>query len=126
MEKYILCIKNFKKKQSFAKLRVSAHDLHIETGRYKKPTKTPVNERTCNFCTTNEVEDEFHVILKCSYYENIRMEMLDKLKLFTDIQNIDEKHLFVWLMNYNEGDSTVAKIITDYVKEVFDKRKSLN
>ena len=52
--------------------------------------------------------------------------MLNNLKSFADISNMDEKSLFVWVMNYNEGDSTVAKIVTDYVRKLFDERNSLN
>ena len=126
LENYIISLKIFQKRQIFSKLRVSAHDLHIETGRYKKPKKTPVNQRICTFCDTNEIEDEFHVILKCTRYENFRKDMLNNLKSFADISNMDEKSLFVWVMNYNEGDSTVAKIVTDYVWKLFDERNSLN
>ncbi len=35
---------------SLAKLRSSAHQLRIETGRYTLPTPTPLEERTCMLC----------------------------------------------------------------------------
>ena len=31
----------------FTKLRISSHNLHIETGRHKRPKKTPVENRYC-------------------------------------------------------------------------------
>ena len=99
--------------------------MHIETGRYKKPRKTPVNDRKCNFCQMNEVEDEFHVILKCTSYEKYRADMFNDLKSFANIQDMDENTLFVWLMNYNNGDCTVAKIVADFIMKLFEKRKSL-
>ena len=39
------------------KLRISAHKLNIEVGRYNK---TPRNERFCKKCNTREIEDEMH------------------------------------------------------------------
>ena len=52
--------------------------------------------------------------------------MFEYLKSFANVHDLDEKTLFVWLMNYNNGDTTVAKIVTDYVQKLFDKRKSSN
>ena len=45
-------------RNKLTKLRISAHSLAIETGRYSKP-KIPRNERFCKFCV-NEIEDEIH------------------------------------------------------------------
>ena len=38
-EKYLSWVKDRRKKSSLTKLRISAHKLHIETGRYKKCDK---------------------------------------------------------------------------------------
>ena len=46
------------------RLRISAHSLAIETGRYSKP-KAPLEERVCRFCTNN-VESEKHFMSECS------------------------------------------------------------
>mgnify|MGYP006906297622 CR=1 FL=1 len=45
------------------KLRISAHSLSIETGRYARPT-IPSNERFCKFCTGNT---DTQNILTCMY-----------------------------------------------------------
>ena len=50
------------------RLRISAHSLAIETGRYSKPN-APLEERVCRFCTNN-VENEKHFMLECSRYSN--------------------------------------------------------
>lgn len=60
------------------KIRISAHPLAIETGRYSRP-KIPNNNRTCKFCTKT-VEDEVHFILNCPYYKSLR----EKFKIFND------------------------------------------
>ena len=43
-------------RRNFSKLRISAHNLAIETGRYTKPVQTPIEKRTCFHC--NEIETE--------------------------------------------------------------------
>ena len=55
------------------KLRLSSHNLSIETGRY---CKTPRNERFCSFCQTHEIEDEFHHILICPFLNDIRLKYI--------------------------------------------------
>ena len=51
-------------------MRISAHKLEIERGRYSRPMISR-EERFCKYCT-NEIEDEKHFILKCPLYINIR------------------------------------------------------
>ena len=41
----------------------------IETGRY---VKTDRSERLCTSCNRNEIEDEYHFILICPSYKEIR------------------------------------------------------
>ena len=63
LESYLLSIKCINSRILFTKLRISAHDLLIETGRYTKPKKTPVENRLCRFCKSNNIEDEPHFIV---------------------------------------------------------------
>jgi hypothetical protein len=46
--------------------------LHIESGRYNK---TPREQRLCEYCDTNEIEDEYHLTLSCKYYEQQRNDL---------------------------------------------------
>jgi hypothetical protein len=46
------------KQMKLKKLRLNAHNLAIETGRYCKPT-IPANGRFCKACK-DKVEDELH------------------------------------------------------------------
>ena len=54
------------------KLRISAHSLAIETGRYGT-TKLPVDQIFCKFCPTN-VEDEVHFLFQRPQYNLLRNE----------------------------------------------------
>ena len=64
--------------RQLTKLCLSAHMLHVETGRHTRPI-TSVNDRRCNECATGEMEDEYHVIMKCNKYANKRQELLNSV-----------------------------------------------
>ena len=51
-------------RSAFCKLRISTHTFMIERGRYFSP-KLPVEKRTCKFCYSGFIEDEFHFIMVC-------------------------------------------------------------
>ena len=72
VENYLLFHIPRRLRVALAKFRVGSHDLEIERGRY---AKVPANERFCNLCLTlneNHIEDEYHVLLKCPFYEDFR------------------------------------------------------
>ena len=71
-------------RQSFARLRLSAHRLRIETGRW---TRTPREVRVCQ-CDLHEIQDERHVMFVCPYSAHIRNEY--------GIANSDWEHLFAY------------------------------
>ena len=56
-ENYLSVIGNFEHRRCLTKLRISAHRLHIETGRYHG---IPPHQRLCEQCDSGEVEDEIH------------------------------------------------------------------
>jgi hypothetical protein len=49
-------------------MRISAHNLNIETGRFYNLDR---HERVCSMCNLNVVEDEYHFILQCEKYIDI-------------------------------------------------------
>ena len=51
-----------------SRIRLSSHSLSIETGRYHNSVQT---NRLCPICHT-DIEDEFHFILKCPMYNDLR------------------------------------------------------
>lgn len=64
-------------RSALTRLRVSSHRLRIESGRYGRG-RVERHERTCQFCDTNELEDEYHFVLKCSAYENLRSQYIKR------------------------------------------------
>ena len=53
------------------RIRISAHSLRILTGRYSRQ-RLPRNKRICLCCNTREIECEFHFILICPCYQQLR------------------------------------------------------
>ena len=59
------------------KLRISSHKLRTETGRYDN---IPRDERLCNLCNCNRIEDETHFLLDCPSFSSIRNTFFSKLE----------------------------------------------
>lgn len=68
-EQYLDTISENKYKISLSRFRLSSHNLLIETGRYNG---LPRDERLCNFCNMRKIEDEYHLLLVCPYYMELR------------------------------------------------------
>ena len=58
--------------------------LRIETGRFEK---LRAEDRKCQFCDSNEVDDENHFFMKCHLLAQERQELFSKLEL-QNLQNI--------------------------------------
>ena len=78
LESYLININDYVVRKSLSKLRMSSHSLEIENGRHKNP-KVPVDQRICNKCVLNVIEDEFHFLVICPKYDNIRKILYDKI-----------------------------------------------
>ncbi|XP_078312623.1 uncharacterized protein LOC144619140 [Crassostrea virginica] len=61
-------------KKCITKIRVSSHNLCIESGRHKN---IPRDKRFCKTCTST-IEDEYHFILVCPVYKELRSKFLKK------------------------------------------------
>lgn len=72
-ERYLDVIKEKKYLFALCRLRVSAHSLLIETGRHMN---IPRENRICKNCTMNVIENEFHFILVCPRFREIRKKYL--------------------------------------------------
>ena len=52
-----------------AQLRLGILPLHIKTGRF---VNKKIEERICNFCNSENVEDEYHFLFHCDFYKQER------------------------------------------------------
>ncbi len=106
-EPYVKIVTQKKYRSAYAKFRCGVAPIKIETGRYGL-NRVPVEERLCEYC--NVVEDEFHVIMQCSQYDDIRMQLMsticDRDAQF-DSYTIEEQ--FIQLMSNHIYYKTVSK-----------------
>jgi len=70
LQPYLINVNLYKFRRELTRLRVSAHRLEVETGRWYKPRANPYPNRKCIAC--NKLEDEFHFMLECPLYKDIR------------------------------------------------------
>ena len=61
---------------SLSKLRCSAHNLLVETGRH---SSLYYENRICRLSNLNKIEDEFHFVMECLFYSDIRDNHLPTL-----------------------------------------------
>ena len=79
LENYLSNIKNVERWITLSKIRLSNHELMIETGRHQK---LEVNQRDCPFCPGNLLEDGFHFLLTCKTFSCFRNELFLRVKHF--------------------------------------------
>ena len=58
-------------------LRLSSHQLRIETGRYSQ-NRVDRAQRICTLCNKSDIEDEYHFVLVCLIYSNPRQKSRQK------------------------------------------------
>ena len=108
----ILKVKKFQ--TSLSRLRLSSHRLEVETGRWTKPEKITFDNRKCMFCNT--LEDEFHFVLKCDLYKDLRKTYI--AKYFWGRPNMLK---FIELLS-SDRKSTICKLGI-FVEKAFKLRK---
>lgn len=74
-EKYLNCVKNIQHRNALSRFRCSAHRLNIEEGRYRNLER---EQRICMKCNMNTLENEYHFLLVCPYYRELRSEILPR------------------------------------------------
>ena len=74
LENYLTLKMNVNHRKALTNMRISAHDLHIETGRY---CNIPPESRKCSFCIS-DIETEEHALLRCPTYDSARTSFFQK------------------------------------------------
>ena len=83
-------------RKCFIQFRISAHQLAIEKGRHRN---IKAQDRVCKFCQTNEVEDEFHFLIKCQKFSPERNKLFSDIQMScVNFQQLSEENKLLWLM----------------------------
>ena len=101
------------------KLRIANHDLDIEKGRH---INTPKENRFCILCRhfyrISVIECEFHFLLVCPIYQDIRNTVADKCTL-------NDKTLFNFTNVMKSKDIDAVSALSYYVYHAFKRRTEL-
>ena len=99
-------------RRSFTRFRTSSHCLEIEMGRY--PPRTAANYRYCKQCNTHEIDDEFHFLLVCSKFQNLRLKYIPNY-----YRRRPSMAKFVELFDNTSIDPSLCKKIGLYIHKAF-------
>ena len=118
LEPYLINSKEIRHRMALCKLRISAHDLQIEKGRY---SNTPLEKRKCTTC--NAIENELHFLDDCNLYDTLRSDfILNIQKQFKTDNKLHKEY---------KKTSEVFKIdavqdqLAEYICNCFEKRTKL-
>ena len=75
-KKYLDHVTTEKFRFALTRLRLSSHRLEVEVGRWAKPNAIAFENRLCSTC--EKLEDEFHFILECTRYIDLRNSLIPK------------------------------------------------
>ena len=97
LEEYLVYIPDISWIKALSRLRMSSHMLKIERGRHVKPQKIPLEQRICQRCTSNSVNDEIHFLITCSTQ---RTSLLAESKLHnTEFDSLSNNEKFIYIMS---------------------------
>ena len=113
LEKYITSVDVEKHRIALSRFRCSAHKLMIEEGRFRGIERSL---RICPLCPMNSFEDEYHFILVCPVYRELRKSHLPKFYC-----RWSSKNKFIKLLI--DEQVSVMKKLAKFVYLANDKRK---
>ena len=118
-ENYLSDIMNGNHRKAFTRLRISAHSLYIETGRYNG---TDRDDRICRICTSEQLEDEHHLLLDCGCYNDERNTLFDNLaKTCKNFRNLPNNSKVIYMLSC-EGSEVRA--VAKFIWEALEKHKA--
>jgi hypothetical protein len=113
-ERYLF-IKNRRRRSLLAEIRFGILPLHIETGRFRN---VKVEERLCEICKNNFVEDEVHFICVCPSYDDQRQVLFNSID-YEHFNTMSIENKFVYLMEFESNKVGI------YMEKAWEIRKNI-
>ena len=119
LENYLLSVENVANRTALTKFRLSNHNLMIEKGRHQN---ADLQDRTCPFCP-DQIEDEFHFLLKCPIYGELRHKLFDDIRAtMMGFYQPQDEHFLFWLLLKNP---LIANITGNFIRLAMELRAFL-
>ncbi len=115
---YLTSVHNVKYRSALIKFRLRNTHLRVETGSWNGPTAVAYHLRTCQFCNKNQLEDEYHFVMSCPLYSEIRRSYIPKF-----YRTNQSMYKFINLMS-TENTKILNRLAT-FVYKAFEKRQSV-
>ena len=115
--KYLECVTNTNHRTELARFRCSSHNLEIEIGRCNY-NRVERQNRVCRVCNMGMIKDEYHFLLVCPSFSDIRRQCLPSY--YSRWPSVTK---FKKIMT--ESQSSVVKRLDKFVFLAMDKRKSI-
>ena len=97
VENYILYLKHYHHRKVLALFRCNALNIEVNQGR---KANIPYSERLCSFCNLHAIGDEFHLLLVCPFFTDLRTKYIPcyywrnpSYLLFSSLLNTDSTQL---------------------------------
>ena len=97
--------------------------LEIERGRHVKPQKLPLEQRICQRCTSNSVDDEIYFLITCSYFATQRASLLVESKLlnseFDSLSNDAKFNIYYVIYTSTISNMRLVRLVIPLIILVF-------
>ena len=113
-ERYALLNLDRNQRSVLAQLRCSILPLHVETGRF---TNKKLQDRKCGICNSDEVEDEYHFLFHCTYYQDERRLFMSQLTGYPNFNNLNNHVKLLTLFNFE------PRKLAKFVCRILEKRR---
>ena len=127
-EEYLkMCLPRYQR-SLLAQFRAGVLPLRLETGRFNivndhesgKFRHLRIEERVCQLCNKNSVEDEYHFLMVCPLYTEDRVVLFKKIvNSFSSFKDLDDNEKF------NCINKAYQKYLAKYLVCSWEKRKSI-
>ena len=112
-------LKNVQLRKTFTRFRCSSHFLEIERGRYVGKLE---HERLCSVC--NIVENEFHFVMICPLYSELRNSFISKItSMFPLLLEYSPYEQFLFFMGFNDLD--LHCLFSRFIQDATDLRSGV-
>lgn len=117
-EAYLKKIHNRNYRSCLAQFRCGILPLAIETGRFQN---IPLEYRLCIFCHDDVLEDEYHFLLSCTAYSDLRACLIEKVLAcapdYVSLNSVSKFRLFM--------SDEIVRYTAEFIYKAYNRRRSV-